>query len=80
MLLDFNKQKPYNEFIVRAHEKYGLPVILTNDCHYCLQEDSKMQRLMLMVQTKKTLAEIEQKKAENETADLFELQDTNLWM
>ena len=80
MLLDFNKQKPYNEFIVRAHEKYGLPVILTNDCHYCLQEDSKMQRLMLMVQTKKTLAEIEQKKAENETADLLELQDTNLWM
>ena len=80
MLLDFNKQKPYNKFIIRAHEKYNLPLIISNDCHYCLKEDSKMQQLMLMVQTKKTLAEIEQKKAENETADLFELQDTNLWM
>lgn len=80
MLLDFNKQKPYNKFIIKAHEKYGLPLTLANDCHYCLQEDSKMQRLMLMVQTKKTIQEIEQKKAENETADLFELQDQNLWM
>jgi DNA polymerase-3 subunit alpha len=80
MLLDFNKQKPYNKFIIKAHEKYGLPLTLANDCHYCLEEDSKMQRLMLMVQTKKTLKEIEDKKAENETADLFELQDQNLWM
>jgi intein/homing endonuclease len=80
MLLDFSKQKPYNKFIIKAHEKYGLKLTLANDCHYCLQEDSKMQRLMLMIQTKKTLKEIEEKKAENETADLFELQDQNLWM
>lgn len=80
MLLDFNKQRPYNKFILKAHEKYGLPITLSTDCHYCLEEDSKMQRLMLMVQTKKTLKEIEEKKAENETADLFELQDQNLWM
>ena len=80
MLLDFSKQKPYNQFIMRAHDKYGLPVILTQDCHYSQREDSKMQRLMLMVQTRKTLQEIQEKMDREETADLFELQDTNLWM
>ena len=80
MLLDFSKQKPYNQFIIKAHEKYGLPLNLANDTHYCQKDDSKMQRLMLMIQTKKTLKEIEEKKAEDETADLFELQDQNLWM
>jgi DNA polymerase III subunit alpha len=80
MLLDFSKQKPYNKFIMRAHDKYGLPVILTSDCHYSQREDSKMQRLMLMVQTRKTLQEIQEKMDREETADLFELQDTNLWM
>jgi DNA polymerase III subunit alpha len=80
MLLDFSKQKPYNQFIIRAHDRYGLPVILTQDCHYAQREDSKMQRLMLMVQTKKTLKEIQEKMDREDTADLFELQDTNLWM
>ena len=80
MLLDFSKQKPYNQFIMRAHDKYGLPVILSQDCHYAQKEDSKMQRLMLMVQTRKTLQEIQEKMDREETADLFELQDTNLWM
>ena len=80
MLLDFSKQKPYNQFIMRAHDRYGLPVILSQDCHYAQKEDSKMQRLMLMVQTRKTLQEIQEKMDREETADLFELQDTNLWM
>ena len=45
MLLDFKKQKPYDKFIVSAAEKFGLRLILTNDCHYCQQEDSKFQRV-----------------------------------
>ncbi len=80
MLLDFKKQKPYDIFIIKMKEKYGLPIILTNDCHYCKQEDSHYQRLMLMVQTKRTLPEIEKAMQENEFQDFFELQDQNLWM
>jgi DNA polymerase-3 subunit alpha len=80
MLLDFIKQKPYNKFIIKAHDRYGLPVILSQDCHYSQREDSKMQRLMLMVQTRKTLKEIQEKMEREDTSDLFELQDTNLWM
>lgn len=79
MLLDFVKQKPYNVFILKAHEKYKLPLVVTTDCHYCLKEDSHMQRLMLMVQTGKTIQDIQKALDEDETADMFELQDQNLW-
>jgi DNA polymerase-3 subunit alpha len=80
MMLDFVKQKPYDIFIIKMKEKYGLPIILTQDCHYCKKEDSHYQRLMLMVQTKRTLPEIEKAMQENEFQDFFELQDQNLWM
>jgi DNA polymerase-3 subunit alpha len=80
MLLDFEKQKPYNEFIVRAHQEKGLKIILTNDCHYCRQEDSRLQRLTLMVQTNRTVKEIERAIQEDSMRDFFELQDENLWM
>lgn len=78
MLLDFYKQKPYDRFILKAHERFGVPLIVTNDCHYCNAEDSKYQRYTLMVQTGRTIAEIEKLQAEG--ADLFELQDQQLWM
>ncbi len=81
MLLDFNKQKPYDIFIIKAAEKYKLRLILTNDCHYCNAEDSEYQRLMLMVQTGSTIQDMQRKIAENDgVADFFELQDANLWM
>jgi len=79
MLLDFVKQKPYDIFIIKAHQKYNIPLIVTNDCHYCKKEDSRMQRLMLMVQTRKTISQIERAIEDDATADFFELQDQNLW-
>lgn len=81
MLLDFNKQKPYNEFLIRAHLKYPhLPIVLTNDCHYCMKQDSDMQRYMLMIQTNKTIREIQEALKVKPDQDFFELQDSNLWM
>lgn len=79
MLLDFKKQKPFDAFIIKAHDKYHIPLIITQDCHYCYKEDSKFQRYMLMIQKKKTLQSIEALSPE-EKEDAFELQDTNLWM
>lgn len=32
MMLDFVLQKPYNQFLIRAHEKYHLPMIMSQDC------------------------------------------------
>jgi len=80
MLLDFSKQVPYDAFLIRAHDRYGIPLVVSNDCHYCHKEDALMQRLMLMLQTNTTMAEIEDKIRANPDVDLFELQDTNLWM
>lgn len=80
MLLDFAKQKPYDKFIIKAHDKYHLPLIISNDTHYCNEEDSKYQRYMLMIQKDTTIREIERKLSEEDKADIFELQDRNLWM
>ena len=80
MLLDFAEQKPYNAFLVKAHEKTGIPLIITQDAHYAEADDCLMQRKMLMVQTGKTMKQIEEAMRLNEHADFFELQDENLWM
>jgi DNA polymerase-3 subunit alpha len=80
MLLDFVKQKPYNAFILEASEKFKIPVHLTNDCHYCLQEDSLYQSYMLMIQKKTTIKDIDAKLEEDDKAEIFELQDKNLYM
>lgn len=80
MLLDFEKQKPYDAFILKMKEKYGLPIILTNDCHYCKKEDSEMQQKMLMVQTNITIQDIQRMLKESDDADLFVMQDKNLYM
>jgi DNA polymerase-3 subunit alpha len=79
MMLDFKDQKPYDAFLIKAHDKYHIPLILTNDCHYCRKEHSHNQRLMLMQQNKKTLSGI-QSLIESGKEDLFELQDSNLWL
>lgn len=79
MMLDFKDQKPYDAFIIEAHEKYHIPIILTQDVHYCTQSDSKNQMYMLMVKTGNTLKDIEEAKKNDDTDRFFELQDKNLW-
>ena len=80
MMLDFKLQKPYNEFLIRAYDKYGLQIILTQDCHYCRREHSHNQRLMLMQKNHRTIQEINALIESGEADDLFELQDENLWL
>lgn len=77
MMLDFVKQKPYDLFIIKMHLKYHVPIFLSQDVHYARPEDSRMQQLMLMVQTKKTIQEIDVLVATG--VDVFEKQDTQLW-
>lgn len=80
MLLDFKKQFAYDAFIIKCHERYKIPLIVSCDVHYCNKEDSHYQRLMLMIQTNRTLKEIEEAKQKDAMVDFFELQDANLWM
>lgn len=64
---------------VQEDESYVANMFQLHNCHYCMEADSWMQRLMLMVQTKTTLGDIQSKINENENAEMFELQDKNLW-
>lgn len=80
MMLDWKMQKPYDKFLIKAHDKYHIPLIITQDCHYCKKEHSHNQRLMLMQQNKRTLGEIQAMIDAGDAEDLFELQDENLWL
>jgi DNA polymerase-3 subunit alpha len=82
MFLDFQKQKPFDAWLIKMHCKYHIPLIVSCDCHYCGPQDSKYQRYMLMVQTGKTkqdLALSTESSLEDKSINAFELQDTNLW-
>lgn len=65
---------------VEEDETYYANLHGVHNCHYAFKEHSKYQQLMLMVQTKNTVQNIEKKKNEEGLKDMFELQDTNLWM
>ena len=77
MMLDWHMQKHYNRFLIKAHDRYHIPLTLSQDCHFCLQEQSHNQTLMLLQQNKRTLGEIEAMKAAGH--EVFEQQDPNLW-
>lgn len=80
MMLDWKRQAPYDAFLIRAHNKFNIPFVLTQDCHYCKKEHSHNQRLMLMINTKRTIHEVQALIDSGQADDLFELQDSNLWM
>lgn len=78
MLLDFAPQKAYDAYLVGAAERFKRHLIVTQDCHYCNKSDSRLQQYMLMIRTKRTIKEALLKQEAGE--DVFELQDTNLWL
>ena len=81
LLLDFQKQKSYDAFLIEAHDRYHIPLIVTCDSHYCKQEDAKYQQYMLMIRTKRTIADIQEAMKQGEVQEgFFELQDQQLWM
>ena len=69
-----------HDFQVEEDHSFTANMAVVSNCHYCAKEDSKYQRLMLMVQTGKSIREIEEALKEDGSQDMFELQDANLWM
>ena len=49
------EQRVVNQGIMRIARQTGLPLVVTNDAHYLRREDSKMQDVLLCVQTGKTI-------------------------
>ncbi len=49
------EQKAINPSIIRIARETGIPLVLTNDCHYIRPEDSEMHRILLCIQTNHTI-------------------------
>jgi DNA polymerase-3 subunit alpha len=90
MFISFKKQKAYDAFLIKAAEKFNLPLIVTNDVHFAVPEDSQMQRYMMAIQTGRPWNDIlaDKDKADKGLLDdkgnpyeyPFELQDDQIWM
>jgi PHP domain/Bacterial DNA polymerase III alpha NTPase domain/LAGLIDADG-like domain len=64
---------------VAEDHSYTANLYNVSNCHFCKREHSKYQQLMLMMQNGRTIQEIDLMIASG-ADDIFELQDTNLWM
>ncbi len=49
------EQKAINPSIIRLSRETGIPLVVTNDCHYIRPEDSEMHRILLCIQTNHTI-------------------------
>ena len=62
------EQKRINPSIIQLSSETGIPLVVTNDCHYINREDSKMHHILLCIQTNHT---IEDKDAMDFGSDQF---------
>lgn len=51
------EQEVVNAGLIRLHNDTGIPLVVTNDCHYIKKSDSKTQEVLLCIQTKSTVDE-----------------------
>ena len=49
------EQKRINPSIMKLSDETGIPLVVTNDCHYISQEDNKMHHILLCIQTNHTV-------------------------
>lgn len=47
-------QKTVLPQLIKLAKETGIPLVATNDCHYLSHEDSRMQRILMCIQTGKT--------------------------
>ena len=48
-------QQDVNAALMRMHEETGIPLVVTNDCHYTNAEDAEAHDILLCIQTGKTV-------------------------
>ena len=51
------EQLAINPFIIKLSKETGIPLVATNDAHYVNREDAKMQKVLICIQTGKTINE-----------------------
>ena len=51
------EQKQVLPGLIRIANDLGIPLVITNDCHYLTREDSQAQEVLMCIQTGKTLSD-----------------------
>ena len=49
------EQKTVSEGLLRLHNETGIPLVVTNDCHYIKKSDARTHEILLCIQTKSTV-------------------------
>lgn len=49
------EQKYVNPQIIRLSAETGIPLVVTNDCHYIMPEDERMHHILICIQTNRTV-------------------------
>ena len=49
------EQAHINPQIIRLSKETGIPLVVTNDCHYIEKEDTKMHHILVCIQTNRTV-------------------------
>ncbi|HCC35609.1 MAG TPA: DNA polymerase III subunit alpha [Ruminococcaceae bacterium] len=49
------QQQSVNDGLLRIHRETGIPLVVTNDVHYRAREDSRMQEVLICIQTGRTV-------------------------
>ena len=52
--------------LIRLSEDTGIPLVVTNDCHYLRREDARAQEVLMCIQTGKTLEDSQRMRMETE--------------
>ena len=52
--------------LVKVSEDTGIPLVVTNDCHYLRREDARAQEVLMCIQTGKTLEDNQRMRMETE--------------
>lgn len=55
MMINIEEQNYTNKVLLKIADKLNIPVVLTNDVHYCEQEDSYNQEIQLLLNSKSTI-------------------------
>ena len=60
------EQKLINPSLIKLAKELGLPLVVTNDCHYVSREDSDMHEILLCIQTNRTIEDENRMKFDSE--------------
>ena len=61
------QQQIANRGLMEIHQKLGIPLVGTNDCHYLTKRDARPHEIMLCLQTGKTLKDPNRMKFDTES-------------